>query len=104
MFRSAKCKIHSANPRKSLFGGLRGCGGEGVGAGAAGLNKDYLTVPVDEIGRLDPVLTVMNGRVTYSDPQFASEQGLPVVGYQGSRARWIRGAPEDTRGRTQDGP
>src|SRR5262249_18366687 len=59
------------------------------------LNKDFLTVPEDEIGRIDPVLTVMGGRVTYSQPEFAQSQGLPVVGYQGPRTRWKRGVPED---------
>jgi predicted amidohydrolase YtcJ len=61
------------------------------------MNKDYLTVPEDEIGRLDPVLTVMGGKITYSNPEFAASQGLPTVGYQGSRARWKRGTPEDAK-------
>jgi predicted amidohydrolase YtcJ len=61
------------------------------------LNRDYLTVPEDEIGRLDPVLTVMDGKITYSQPEFASSQGLPVTGYQGDRSRWKRGTPADAR-------
>ncbi len=61
------------------------------------LNKDYLTVPEDEIGRLDPVLTVMGGKVTYSQPEFASSQGLPTAGYQGPRTRWKRGTADDAK-------
>ena len=61
------------------------------------LNKDYLTVPEDDIGKLDPVLTVMGGKITYSDPAFASGAGLPTVGYQGPRTRWKRGVVEDAK-------
>lgn len=61
------------------------------------LNRDYLTVPEDEIGRIDPLLTVMDGKITYSQPEFASSQSLPVVGYQGDRSRWKRGTPDDAK-------
>ena len=61
------------------------------------LNKDYLTVPEDEIGRIDPVLTVMGGKITYSDPQYAASQGLATVGYQGPRDRWKRGTEADKK-------
>ena len=57
------------------------------------LDKDYLTVPELEIGRIDPVLTVVEGKVTYSNPDFANSQKLPVAGYQGDRSRWTRGEP-----------
>jgi predicted amidohydrolase YtcJ len=30
-----------------------------------GLDRDYLTVPVDEIRDIAPVMTVMDGRVVY---------------------------------------
>ena len=59
------------------------------------LNRDYLTVPEEEIGRLDPVLTVVGGKLIYTDPDFATSQGLPQVGFRGSRERWQRGGPED---------
>ena len=61
------------------------------------LDRDYLTVPEDEIGRIDPVLTVMGGKITYTQPEFATSAALPVVGYQGDRAAWKRGTPEDAR-------
>jgi len=63
------------------------------------LNRDFLTVPEDEIGRIDPVLTVMDGKITYSQPEFATPQGVPVVGFQGDRSRWKRGTPDDARRR-----
>ena len=64
------------------------------------LNRDYLAVPEDEIGRIDPVLTVMGGKITYTQPEFAASNNLPLVGYQGDRSWWKRGTPEDaTRGR-----
>ena len=55
------------------------------------LNQDYLTVPEDEIGQIDPVLTVMGGKIVYTDPEFAGSAGLPTVGYQGDRSYWKRG-------------
>ena len=61
------------------------------------LDKDYLTVPELEIGRIDSLLTVVDGKVVYSDPAFAASQSLPVVGYQGDRSRWTRGDPNARR-------
>ena len=43
------------------------------------------------------MFTVMGGKITYSDPPFATGAGLPTVGYQGSRARWKRGVPDDSQ-------
>ena len=63
------------------------------------LNRDYRTVPEEEIGRIDPVLTVVGGNIVYSEPAFASSQGLAVVGYQGDRSRWKRGTPADANRR-----
>lgn len=60
------------------------------------LNRDYLTVPEDEIGQIDPLLTVRGGEIIYSDPQFAAGAGLPVVGYQGDRSFWRRGKPGES--------
>jgi len=59
------------------------------------LDRDYLTVPEDQIGQIDPVLTVVGGKFVYTDPAFASSQGLPQMGYRGSRTAWPRGTPAD---------
>ena len=40
------------------------------------LDKDYLTVPVDEIGDLRPELTLFDGRIVFLYPEFADEYGL----------------------------
>lgn len=67
------------------------------------LNRDYLTVPEDEIGRIDPVLTVMGGKITFSDPEFATAHNLPQAGYRGDRSRWMRGTPDDANKRGSGG-
>ncbi|MBI4478660.1 MAG: amidohydrolase family protein [Acidobacteria bacterium] len=59
------------------------------------LDRDYLTIPDDEIGQIDPVLTVVGGRIAYSQPAFANSVGLPVAGIQFDRSHWLRGVPED---------
>jgi len=63
------------------------------------LSRDYLSVPEDEIGQIDPVLTVVGGQIVYSQPEFANSGGLPTVGYQGDRSHWKRGVPEDAQRR-----
>ena len=59
------------------------------------LDRPYLTVPEDEIGRINPVLTVMGGKITFTQPDFAASQGLPEVGFQGNPIWWKRGTQED---------
>ncbi|MBI2818995.1 MAG: amidohydrolase family protein [Acidobacteria bacterium] len=62
------------------------------------LDRDYMTVPEDEIGQINPLLTVVGGKIAYSETEFATSHGLPVVGYRGPRdARdgWKRGVPAD---------
>ncbi len=61
------------------------------------LDRDILTVPEQEIGQIDVLLTVMDGEVVYSDPVFANSVDLPIVGYQGSKAGWKRGIPADAQ-------
>ncbi|MBI2818599.1 MAG: amidohydrolase family protein [Acidobacteria bacterium] len=59
------------------------------------LDKDYLTVPEDEIGRINPVLTVMDGAITYTEPGFATALNLPQVGFRGNPTWWKRGFGAD---------
>ena len=59
--------------------------------------QDYLTVPDDDIGMIDPVLTVMGGQITYTEPQFATSLGLPQVGFRGNPTWWLRGLPNEPR-------
>ena len=61
------------------------------------LSQDYLTVPEDEIAMTDSLLTVMGGKITYTQPEFASAQGLPQVGFRENPTWWKRGTPEEAR-------
>jgi predicted amidohydrolase YtcJ len=36
------------------------------------LSADYLTVPTDEIGRIESVLTLLGGKVVYAAPPFSA--------------------------------
>jgi predicted amidohydrolase YtcJ len=36
------------------------------------LSADYMTVPVDEVGRIESVLTMLGGEVVYAGGPFAS--------------------------------
>lgn len=44
------------------------------------LDKDYLTMAADEIGKIAPQLTVFDGRMVYVHPQFAQEYSLQPKG------------------------
>ena len=59
------------------------------------LDRDYLTVPEDDIAMINPVLTVMGGEITYTEPGFATSQGLPQVGFRGNPTWWKRGTSEE---------
>jgi predicted amidohydrolase YtcJ len=52
--------------------GERGALAVGLLADLAVLNKDYLTVPIDEIGSTGSLLTMVGGRVVYADGPFAA--------------------------------
>jgi imidazolonepropionase-like amidohydrolase len=62
------------------------------------LDRDFLTAPEDNIEMIDPVLIVVGARIVYSQLQFAPSHGPQVVGYQGSRTGWTRGASGEGRG------
>jgi predicted amidohydrolase YtcJ len=59
------------------------------------LSQDYLTVPEDQIGMIDPLLTVVGGRIVYTQAEFAASAGLPQVGFQEKATWWKRGTPEE---------
>jgi predicted amidohydrolase YtcJ len=67
------------------------------------LNKDFLTVPDDEIGQIDPVLTVVGGTIVYTQPEFAASLGLPQTGFRREPTWWWRGVPEDKNRRAGGG-
>ena len=45
------------------------------------LDKDYLTIPVEEIPTIRPQMTVMDGKIRYLGADFASKVGMEPVGY-----------------------
>ena len=61
------------------------------------LDQDFLTVPEDEIAMINPLLTVMGGNITYTQPTFATQLDLPQVGFRGNPTWWKRGTPEEAR-------
>jgi predicted amidohydrolase YtcJ len=44
------------------------------------LDKDYMTIPAEEISELRPQLTMLDGRVIFLHPEFVSETGLEPNG------------------------
>jgi predicted amidohydrolase YtcJ len=54
------------------------------------IDKDYMTTPEDQLSDINPLLTVVGGRIAYSEPQFASASGLPTVGFQAPPKWWDR--------------
>jgi predicted amidohydrolase YtcJ len=58
------------------------------------LDKDYLTVPEDDIGSLKPLLTLFDGKIIYVDPGFSSEYGLrPAGAYTTPYADLVKARP-----------
>ena len=45
-------------------------------------NKDYFTVPVEEIPTVFPLMTVLGGKTIVLREEFATELGVPAVGPQ----------------------
>ena len=46
------------------------------------LNKDYFTVPEDQIASTYPAMTVVGGKPVFWRTEFAQEQSVAPVGYQ----------------------
>lgn len=46
------------------------------------LDKDYFTIPVEEIPKIKPQMTVMDGKVRYLGSDFAKSLGTAAVGWQ----------------------
>ncbi|MDA2933279.1 amidohydrolase family protein [Acidobacteria bacterium AH-259-D05] len=59
------------------------------------IDRDYLTVAEDEIAQISPLLTVAGGKISYSEPKFASSLGLPTVGFQAPPDWWQRNQTGD---------
>ncbi|MCZ6492048.1 MAG: amidohydrolase family protein [Acidobacteria bacterium] len=46
------------------------------------LDKDYLTIPIDQIPAIYPQMTVVGGNTMYMGADFARNQGMEPIGYQ----------------------
>jgi predicted amidohydrolase YtcJ len=44
------------------------------------LDKDYMTIPEDDIGELKALWTIVDGKPVFADPTFVAENGRKVVG------------------------
>ena len=55
----------------------RGSLAAGKLADLAVLSQDYLTVPIDEIGGIVSLLTMVGGRIVYADGPFAAYEEKP---------------------------
>jgi predicted amidohydrolase YtcJ len=54
------------------------------------IDKDYMTVPEDQLNDINPLLTIVGGKIAYSEPKFAAGTGLPTVGFQAPAKYWNR--------------
>ena len=44
------------------------------------LDKDYMTIPAEDISELRPQLTMLDGKIVFLHPEFVSETGLEPNG------------------------
>lgn len=54
------------------------------------IDKDYLEMDEDQIAQINPLLTIVGGKITYSEPNFAASLGLPAVGFRAPANWWNR--------------
>ncbi len=52
------------------------------------IDRDYMTIPEQEMGQINPLLTIVGGKVAFSEPRFAADADLPVAGFQASADWW----------------
>jgi urease alpha subunit len=45
------------------------------------LDKDYYTIPIEEISKIKPQMTVVGGKIMYLRRGFATKQGMEPVGF-----------------------
>ena len=48
------------------------------------LDRDYLTIPDEEIRKIRILLTILGGKIVYTEPEYATASGLPQVGFRGT--------------------
>ena len=60
------------------------------------LDRDYMSIPETEISEIQPMITMLGGKMVYVHPQFATEytlrpEGAVVSTYKELRERHVRG-------------
>ena len=65
------------------------------------LDKDYMTIPADDVSALRPQMTIFDGKVIFLTPQFSAEQNLKPAGALVSTYDELY-ARRPTRGRVAD--
>jgi predicted amidohydrolase YtcJ len=74
--REQALRMYSANSAWFTFDeDIRGTLEPGKYADLAVLSDDYMTVPVEKVGELTSVLTVVGGKAVYGDGPFAALEG-----------------------------
>ncbi|MCH7978564.1 MAG: amidohydrolase family protein [Acidobacteria bacterium] len=63
------------------------------------LDRDFLTIPDEDIHNIDPLVTIVGGQIKYTEPNYARSMGLPQVGFRENPTWWVRGRPTDPQGR-----
>ena len=48
------------------------------------LDRNYLQVRQDGLNEINVLVTILGGKIVYTEPDFASRKGLPQVGYRGN--------------------
>jgi predicted amidohydrolase YtcJ len=48
------------------------------------LDRNYLQVRQDGLNEVNVAVTILNGKIVYTEPEYASRKGLPHVGYRGN--------------------
>ena len=70
------------------------------------IDRDYFTIPVDEILKIRPLMTMVGGRIAALNASLADEWKIPPVGNQYSfedkDIEWI-GKPQTTEGKKEAG-
>ncbi len=46
------------------------------------IDRDYLTIPEEEVGKIQVLATMVGGKFVYAGRDFATENGMSPVGYQ----------------------
>lgn len=63
------------------------------------LDRDFLTIPDEDIHNIDPLMTIVGGQIKYTEPNYARSMGLPQVGFRENPTWWVRGRPTDPQRR-----